>query len=110
MEERRFNLIDEPWIPVVERGMQPMRVSLREALLRAQDFLAIDGETPLQSAALLRLLLALVITILSRYDANGGEAELEDPVEAKDRWLVAFESGQLPAEAVEAIPDQWTRY
>jgi len=107
MEERRFNLIDEPWIPVVEQGMQPTRVSLREGLLRAEDFLAIDGETPLQSVALLRLLIALVITILSRYDQNGEEAELEDPVEAKDRWLAVFKRGQLPAAAVEAYFKKW---
>lgn len=52
--ENRFNLIDEPWIPVVDVG----RVSLRELFSRPE-YRALGG-TPVQKIAMTKLLLAIV--------------------------------------------------
>ena len=52
--ENRFNLIDEPWIPVAEVG----KVSLHQIFSR-KDYRALSG-TPIQKIALLKLLLAIV--------------------------------------------------
>jgi len=51
--ENRFNLIDEPWIPVVDMG----RASLREVFARPE-YRALGG-TPVQKIALTKLLLAI---------------------------------------------------
>ncbi len=51
--ENRFNLIDEPWIPIVEVG----RVSLKQ-LFSNPDYRALGGN-PVQKIALTKLLLAI---------------------------------------------------
>lgn len=51
--ENHFNLIDEPWIPVVDVGL----VSLRDVFFR-EDFRALGGN-PVQKIALTKLLLAI---------------------------------------------------
>lgn len=51
--ENRFNLIDEPWIPVADVG----RVSLRQ-LFTCPDYRALGGN-PVQKIALMKLLLAI---------------------------------------------------
>ncbi|WP_036242627.1 type I-E CRISPR-associated protein Cse1/CasA [Methylobacter luteus] len=51
--ENRFNLIDEPWIPVVDVG----RVSLRDLFSRS-DYRALGGN-PVQKIALIKLLLSI---------------------------------------------------
>ncbi|MCL5254743.1 MAG: type I-E CRISPR-associated protein Cse1/CasA, partial [Gammaproteobacteria bacterium] len=51
--ENRFNLVDEPWIPVADYG----RVSLRQIFTNS-DYRALGGN-PVQKIALLKLLLAV---------------------------------------------------
>lgn len=51
--DNRFNLIDEPWIPVADAG----RVSLKQ-LFGSQDYRALGGN-PVQKIAVLKLLLAI---------------------------------------------------
>jgi len=51
--ENRFNLIDEPWLPVVDVGL----ISLRQ-LFSASDYRALGGN-PLQKIAITKLLLAI---------------------------------------------------
>ena len=51
--ERRFNLIDEPWLPIVDVG----RVSLRQVFSESS-YRALGGN-PVQKIALMKLLLAI---------------------------------------------------
>ncbi|MDY0272214.1 MAG: type I-E CRISPR-associated protein Cse1/CasA [Advenella sp.] len=51
--ENQFNLIDEPWIPVADRG----RVSLRDIFI-CTDYQSLGG-TPVQKIAVFKLLLAI---------------------------------------------------
>lgn len=53
MTENRFNLIDEPWIPIVDVGL----VSLKQLFSR-NDYRALGGN-PVQKIALTKLLLAI---------------------------------------------------
>ncbi|WP_460171127.1 type I-E CRISPR-associated protein Cse1/CasA [Thermus sp. FJN-A] len=55
----KFNLVEEPWIPVLREG-QVVEVGLREALLGAGDIARIETPSPLEEAALHRLLLAVL--------------------------------------------------
>ena len=55
----RFDLVEQQWIPVVDRKGTSRRVGLAEVLLTAHELRGIDGETPPMTAALYRLVLAL---------------------------------------------------
>ncbi|WP_102127951.1 type I-E CRISPR-associated protein Cse1/CasA [Deinococcus planocerae] len=56
-----YDLLTEPWIPVRPLDGSPMReVGLREVLLQPEHFASVEGETPLITAALYRLLLAIL--------------------------------------------------
>lgn len=56
---RKFNLLEEPWIPV-RRGEQVEEVGLATALLQAPELSGIETPSPLVEAALHRLLLAVL--------------------------------------------------
>ncbi|WP_284742291.1 type I-E CRISPR-associated protein Cse1/CasA [Amycolatopsis sp. RTGN1] len=55
-----FNLITEPWIPVVHLDGRPGEAGLSELFTSAHDIRRIVGETPPMTAALHRLVLALL--------------------------------------------------
>ncbi len=55
-----FNLIDEPWIPCTVLDGTQRCLGLREVLTQAQDVGELGGDSPLEVAALHRLLLAVL--------------------------------------------------
>lgn len=94
-----FNLIDESWIPVVwkqETLAQPQHistnakspdVSLRDTLLHAHEIVEVADPSPLVTAALHRLLIALVHAIYRGPDKRKEWAEM---------WQAgAFDSGKI---------------
>lgn len=66
--ETRFNLIDEPWIPIADVG----RVSLGQ-LFRNPDYRALGGN-PVQKIALMKLLLAIAQDAATPDDETGWQA------------------------------------
>jgi len=60
MDEPHFNLIDAAWIPVLDRAGASREVSLREVFRQADELVAITGELPTVSFALLRVMLAVL--------------------------------------------------
>lgn len=66
--ERRFNLIDEPWLPIVDVG----RVSLREVFSNSS-YRALGGN-PVQKIALMKLLLAIAQAACTPEDEPQWEA------------------------------------
>ncbi|MDO9317277.1 MAG: type I-E CRISPR-associated protein Cse1/CasA [Gammaproteobacteria bacterium] len=83
--ENRFNLIDEPWIPIVDVG----RVSLRQVFSNPE-YRALGGN-PVQKISLTKLLLAIV-------QSAGTPEDDED-------WA-ALDSGGLATKCLEYL-DQW---
>ena len=55
-----FNLIDQPWIPCTMLDGSHAELSLRETLLQAHEICVIFDQSPLVTAALHRLLLAIL--------------------------------------------------
>lgn len=55
-----FNLIDEPWIPVVNTGGAVRELGIRELFHSADECVGLAGDLPTQDFALLRLLLAIL--------------------------------------------------
>lgn len=54
-----FDLVEQRWLPVVDRGGGRRAVGLAEVLLTAHQLGRIEGDTPTMTAALYRLVLAL---------------------------------------------------
>ncbi len=107
MAEREFNLLDEPWIVALKPNGTTEKVSLVDALDRAGEFRGLAGELPTQDAAVLRLLLAVLHTVISRYDCDGEEAPLESPSQAVRRWKQIWAAKNFPMEVVRAYLAQY---
>lgn len=59
-----FNLLDQPWIPCTDLDGRMEELSLRETLARAHELRAVQGDSPLETASLYRLLLAVIHSVL----------------------------------------------
>jgi CRISPR system Cascade subunit CasA len=88
-----FLLLDEPWIPVVRRGVRT-EVNLRHALLQAHELDGFALEDPLATVALLRQVVLPVVL-----DALGVP---RDEDEWEDRWA----AGRLDGAAVQSYLDE----
>lgn len=87
--ENRFNLIDEPWIPVVDMG----RASLREIFTRPE-YRALGG-TPVQKIALTKLLLAIAQAAATpeddvQWQEWGWQGMSRRVLEYLEKWYDAF--------------------
>lgn len=71
MAEQHFNLVDEPWIQVIDLHGRQRTVSLIELFDHAQDYRQLAGDMHSQDLAILRFLLAILTTVYSRFGANG---------------------------------------
>ncbi|HQF63609.1 MAG TPA: type I-E CRISPR-associated protein Cse1/CasA [Anaerolineaceae bacterium] len=89
-----FNLIEQPWIPCVQANGQVQELSLHQTLTRAREFVAITGDTPLETAAIYRLLLAVL------------HSALRGPSNAKS-WQKIWSAGTLDAPWLHEYLDQW---
>ncbi len=89
----RFNLIEEPWIPVRFPDGSRAELAIKETLLRAKDITVIEDPSPLVVASLHRFLLAVL------YRALEGPTDID---QAKG-W---FKAG-LPAEKIDAYLERW---
>ena len=108
MNEKEFNLIDEPWIRVMENDCEIKEVSLMDAIVNAHRYKALGGEIPTQDIAVMRVILAVLHTVFSRYDENGEQSELdEDEYEAESRWKALWEKGCFPENAVREYLEEW---
>ena len=88
--KQEFNLLDEAWISVRTRDCRQKEVGLKELLLHAEDYADLAGETKTQDFALLRLILALMHTIFSRYDIYGEKRADDDDIDfSSHNWDTA---------------------
>ena len=89
MQEERFNLIDEPWIPIVDVGS----VSLKQ-LFSNSEYLALGGN-PIQKIALMKLFLAISQAAYTPKDNEDWTALTSDGLAKKcltylDKWHDSF--------------------
>lgn len=72
MSERKFNLTTDPWIKVIVSDTnQELKVSLIDLFKNAHQYRQLAGEMRVQDLAIMRLLLAILTTVYSRFDAAG---------------------------------------
>ncbi|TCL56340.1 CRISPR system Cascade subunit CasA [Kineothrix alysoides] len=113
----QFNLLDEKWLMVMigEKG-ETEEVSLKELFGNAHQYKRLVGETPTQDFAVLRLLLAVLNTVFTRFTAMGEcyegvavdadtfqvreEIDEDDILEYKEdlymTWKALWEKGEFP--------------
>lgn len=123
----RYNLLDEKWIAVIcQDGGQTELVSLKELFANAQYYYDLAGEMKTQDFAVMRVLLAVLHTVFSRFDAEGEPYDLleideerfrqEEPVNEEnlkeyedvlfDTWMDLWEEGKFP-EIVQEYLERW---
>jgi CRISPR system Cascade subunit CasA len=79
--DAHFNLVDKPWLPCVQANGEPVELGLYDALAQAHTLRELHGETPLGTAALHRLLLAVLHRIFGP-ESHGAWSQLW----RKRRW------------------------
>lgn len=91
----KFNLLNEPWVSVVydDRGATK-EVSLLDLFQNAHNYKDLAGDTKTQDFAVLRVLLAVLHTVFSRFDANGQVYEYLE-VDERFRQLEAVDEADL---------------
>lgn len=68
----KYNLLEEEWIPVIEsESLKNIKVSLIDIFENAQSYKDLACEMKAQDFVLLRLLLAVLMTVFTRFDENG---------------------------------------
>jgi CRISPR system Cascade subunit CasA len=76
-----FNLINQPWIPCIRTNGQRDELSLRDALAQAHLLSEIRGDTPLETASLLRLMLAVLHRVVG--------------LQNRSQWIEIWNQGKL---------------
>ena len=93
MTSPTYDLLAEPWIPVIQDDGTAAMMGLRRVLHDADTLRALSGNTPLETAALYRLLLAVL------YRALG--------TPTLDTWEDLWQQGRFPAQALDAYFERW---
>lgn len=62
---QEYNLIDKPWIPLLNKDGTLVRLSLSDALVHAHDYEGVYHDSPLVIFAVYRLLLAIVLRVFA---------------------------------------------
>lgn len=111
MKETEFNLIDSPWIRVLDKTCTTKEVSIRDALLDSHKYIGIRGDLASQDAAILRMLLAILLRVFLEKDQDGNYdplvGEEADTESALERWTAIWESGKIPEAPVNEYLDKW---
>ncbi len=82
-----FDLVTQPWLPVVDLRGHPAEVGLADVPLRAHELRRLVGETPPMTAALYRLVPAFAHRVYGPRD--------------QDEWAELWRADTLPAEPLE---------
>lgn len=87
-----YNLLDEPWIPVLMKDGSAEVVGIRGAFERSTQIADLACELPTQNAAVLRMLLAVCYRVI--------------PVPTRDAW-VQVAQGDLPVGDIVGYCEKW---
>ena len=99
---KEFNLLDEPWLLVTSFTGEIKEVSLLEIFKNAENYVDIAGETPAQYVSLLRLLLAVVHTVVTR--ENRG---FNSPDDALKYWQEQWGKRRFNSEIFDNYFKKW---
>lgn len=101
--DKEFNLLKEPWIKVLDTIDENVSTeSLLNVLLNAKKYECLAGESSIQDTSILRMLLAVLQTVVYRYDIDGNYKPLTTPDEALERWKTIWDKEEFPKEMISA--------
>jgi CRISPR system Cascade subunit CasA len=89
-----FNLIEQEWIPCLDQGGISRLYSIGQALTQAHRLQSIAGDSPLETASLYRLLLAVL------------HSALRGP-ESASAWYELWQAGSWDAPWLHSYLDRW---
>ena len=107
MQEKLFNLTNEPWIIVADKTGVTSEVSLTEVLINAHKYHRLAGETLTQDVSILRLLLSVLHTVIHRTDTDGDDQMIEDENDALDRWKFIWNQKKFPETDIRSYLETW---
>jgi len=88
-----FNLLERPWMPCIRRDGTPLELGLRETLAQAHQLRELHGESPLVTAALYRLLLAVLHRVFGP--------------RSRDQWKQLWSAGRWDMAQLDAYFERW---
>jgi len=92
-QEFSFNLVDEVWLPCIGLDGKAKTLSLQQALTQAHQLQTLAGDSPPQSAALHRLLLAILHQVFGPEDDK--------------KWADLWQAEQFEANELNDYLDKW---
>lgn len=107
MNKKEFNLLDENWIRVCSMNGQVMEVSLKDALIHAHEYAQLAGETEQQNVAVMRVILAVLQTVVYRFDIDGIPSPIKTLKDALNRWTEMWELGYFADHPIIEYLDAW---
>ena len=91
-----FNLVDEPWIRVLDAHGDTRMLNLEEVFAQAHQIKRLDGELPTQDFAMLRMLLAIGYRTLNI-----------DPDNPLRSWAALYRTGAFDMAPIRHYLDRW---
>lgn len=103
MSEKKFNLLSEPWIKVETLKGESQEVSLYDLFKNAHSYLCLAGETKHQDFSLLRLIEAILISVVYEDFEN----MIENPDDACRVWHEIYTSGEFPFKKIQEYLEKY---
>ncbi len=88
-----FNLVSNPWIPCTLGSGETIELSLFDTLVKAHELQTVEGDSPQEKAAILRLLLAILHRVVD--------------TQTQESWHRTWQAGKFDATAIEAYFHKW---
>lgn len=105
-----YNLLDENWISVIDKEGNPKKVSLKKVFKEANNFYDLAGDTKTQDFAVMRILLAVLHTVFSRFDYNGKQYEwvkLDDKLFEQNEEVDEYDKEEYQSALCDTWFDLW---
>lgn len=103
---KKFNLVTDSWIKVINIENEEEIVSLQELFSNIDRYQQLSGEIKSQDLAILRFLLAILLTVYSRVDANGDSYDWID-IDENSYHVISFEEDQYLEYGEEDLLETW---
>lgn len=107
MKSKKYCLLYEPWIRVIDDKARISEVSLIELFGKAHLYKDLAGEITMQNIAVLRFLLAIVNTVFIYYDKTGNERKLVTPDDVLDYYEEVWNNQKFPEDAFIKYLTKW---
>lgn len=108
MKDVDFNLIDNPWIKVINSECEEKEISLLEFFKYAHEFSDFAGELPTQDVQIMRYINAIMHKVIFQYDLETGELSLSNNEDTLlSRWCFIWKERKFPYDVIEKYLERY---